>query len=197
MLKASDPVVSNQEIFMRRFSVSLLLFLASTCTFGQQAVHGSSGPEATRPVATPSPNNVPTVVGCPVGLVVERRFDFVTRLAADGHGSGPEQGLRISLMPLVMPRIRSAEITVYGVTSQASIVPVGGAASNEIAKTFLLHPEEVSKGLQEATVWMGDVGALTKVELKSLTYVDGSEWIASERSRCSAVPSLFVLVGAK
>ena len=118
------------------------------------------------------------------------------RLAENGPVSGPAQGLHVSLMNL-SSRIESAEITVYGVTPHASVVPVGAAASNEISKTFLLHPEEVSKGLQEATVWMRDVGALTRLELKSLTYVDGSTWKESEGSRCGAVPSLFVPVVTK
>jgi hypothetical protein len=196
MLKGSDPVVSNQEIVMRRFSVPLLLSLASVCTFGQQAVHNSPGPEAVRPIATTFQSNLSTAEGCPVGLSAERRSDFGMRLAENGPVSEPAQGLHISLMNL-SSRIESAEITVYGVTSRASIVPVGGAASNEISKTFVLHPGVVSKESQEATVWMRDVGALTRVELKSLTYADGSEWRESEASRCRAVPSLFVPVGTK
>jgi len=181
---------------MRRFSVSLLLLLASACTFGQQVRHSSPGPEAVHPIATTFQSNVSSAEGCPVGLFVDRRFDFVARLAGDGHESGPAQGLHVSLNHL-STRIESAEITVYGVTSRASVVPVGGVASNEVSKTFLVHPEGASKGSQEVTVWMRDVGALTRVELKSLTYVDGSGWTESEGSRCRAVPSLFVLVGTK
>jgi hypothetical protein len=196
MLEGSDPVVSNQEIVMRRFSFSLLLFLASACTFGQLAVHNSPGPEAVRPIATTFQSNVWAADGCPVGLSAERRSDFGMRLAENGPVSEPAQGLHISLMHL-FSRIESAEITVYGVTSRASVVPVGAVASNEISKTFVLHPGVVSKESQEATVWMRDVGALTRVELKSLTYVDGSAWRESKGSRCGAVPSLFVPVVTK
>jgi hypothetical protein len=190
-------VISNQEIFMRRFSASLLLSLASAFTFGQQAPHSSPGPEAVRPIATTFQSSVSTIEGCPVGLLVDRRSDFGMRLARDLHENGPAQGLHIRLVHLVTPRIESAEITVYGVTSRAGIVPVGDAATNEISKTFVLHPGEAGKGVQEATVWMHEVGALTRVELNSLTYADGSVWHESEGSRCLAVPSLFLLVGAK
>jgi hypothetical protein len=196
MLKGSDPVVSNQEIVMRRSSVPLLLFLASACSFGQLAVHSSPGPEAVHPIATTFQSDVSTADGCPVDLSAERRSDFGMRLAENGPVSEPAQGLHISLMHL-LSRIESAEITVYGVTSRASVVPVGAAASNEVSKTFVLHPGVVNKGSQEATVWMRDVGALTRVELKSLTYADGSGWRESEASRCRAVPGLFVLVGTK
>ena len=110
--------------------------------------------------------------------------------------NGPAQGLHISLIHFVTPKIESAEITVYGVTTRANVLPVG-VASNEISKTFTLHPGEGSEGAQEATVWMYQVGALTRVELNSLTYADGSVWHESDGSKCRAVPSLFLLVGAK
>jgi hypothetical protein len=44
---------------------------------------------------------------------------------------------------------------------------------------------------------MHEVGALTRVELNTLTYADGSGWHESEGSRCLAAPGLFLLVGAK
>jgi hypothetical protein len=197
MLEGSDPVVSNQEIVMRRSSIPLVMFLAvSAYVYGQVLEPHSPEPEVVRPIATTFQSNVSTADGCPVGLFVDRRSNLVTRLAEDGHPAGPAQGLHISLIHL-FSRIESAEIAVYGVTSRASIVPLGGTASNEVSKTFVLHPGMVSQESQEATVWMRDVGALTRVELKSLTYADGSGWRESEGSKCRAVPSLFVLVGTK
>jgi hypothetical protein len=183
---------------MRRFSVSLSLLLASACIFGQQAPHNPPGPEAVHPIAITFQSNVLTADGCPVGLFAERRSELVTRLAEDGQPTGPAQGLHISLIHLGTA-ITSAEITVYGVTSRAGTLPVGFAASasNEISKTFVLHPGDERKGSQEATVWMHQVGALTRVKLNSLTYADGSVWHESEGSRCHAVPSLFLLVGAR
>jgi hypothetical protein len=178
---------------MRRFSVSLL-FLASACMFGQQAPHNSAGPEAAR--ATTFQSNVSISDGCPVGLFVDRRSNLVTRLAEDGHPSGPAQGLHISLIHL-FTRINSAKITVYGTSMESRVLPMSAAKSNEISKTFVLHPGEGRKGSQEATVWMHRVGAVTSVALNSLTYADGSVWRESESSRCRAVPSLFLLVDTK
>lgn len=182
---------------MRRSSVPLVMFLAvSAYAYGQVLEPHSSEPEVVRPIASTFRSSVSTADGCPVGLSAERRSDFGMRLAKNGPVSGPAQGLHVSLMNL-SSRIESAEITVYGVTSRASVVPVGGAVSHEISKAFVLHPGVVSKESQEATVWMRDVGALTRVELKSLTYVDGSGWRESEGSRCRAVPSLLVPVGTR
>jgi hypothetical protein len=180
---------------MRRFSVFIFVLVVSVTSARGQVVasHSSPGPEAVRPIATTFHSNVSTIDGCPVGLLADRRSDLAMVRIGETHESGPAQGLHIRLFS---PRIVTAEITVYGVTTQASILPVG-AASNEISKTFALHPGEGRKGSQEATVWMHQVGALTRVELNSLTYADGSVWHESEGSRCRAVPSAFLLVGEK
>lgn len=185
---------------MRHFSVFLfVLLVGGAVAHGQMSEPQSSrAPETAHPVATTFQNHGLTVEGCPIGFLADRRSDMAMVRVGDAHDSGPAQGLRIRLVPLVMPRIESAEITVYGVTTRATVLPLGGAAPNEISKTFtLLHPEETSKGLQEVTVWMHQVGALTRAELNSLTYVDGSVWHESEGSRCRAVPNGILLVGEK
>jgi hypothetical protein len=184
---------------MRRFSVSLLLFLTSAFTFGQQAPHNSPGPEVVHPIPTTFTfqSNVTTVLGCPVGLSVDRRSDVMTRLSWYGRPTVSAQGLHIRLIHFGPAAIESAEITVHGVTSRAIILPVGVAASNQISKTFVLHPGDGGKGWQEATVWMERASVLTSAELNSLTYTDGSVWHEAEGSRCYAVPSPFLLVGAK
>jgi hypothetical protein len=184
---------------MRRFSVSLVMLLAgSAYVHGQvSASHNSPGPEVVRPIATTFQSTVSTTDGCPVGLFADRRAELVTRLAEDGRSTEPGQGLHIRLIRLTTPKIESAEVTVYGVTPRAGILPLSEAAAKEISKTFVLHPGEVGKDSQEATVWMHEVGVLTRVELNSLTYADGSMWHESDSSKCRAVPSLFLLVGEK
>src|SRR3984957_1447003 len=181
----------------KRPGISTRRFLCDAFSFGQQAPKSSPAPEAVRPITTTFQSNVTTVDGCPVGLTVDRRSNLVTRLAEDGRPTGPAQGLYIRLIHFGPAAIESAEITVHGVTRRASILPVGVAASNKISKTFVLHPGEGGKGWQEATVWMELAGVLTSADLNSLTYADGSVWHESEASRCYAVPSPFLLVGAK
>lgn len=188
---------------MRRFSASLVMLLVAVASAHGQLLepHSSPAPQEAHPIATTSQSNVQSNVltadGCPVGLLADRRSDMeMVRARWAFRGNGPAQGLHISLIHFVTPKVESAEITVYGVTTRPNILPVG-AASNEISKTFTLHPGEGSEGAQEATVWMYRVGALTRVELNSLTYADGSVWHESDGSKCRAVPSLFLLVGAK
>jgi hypothetical protein len=184
---------------MRRFPASLVMLVVSvTSAHGQVLVsHSSPGPEAVRPIATTFHSNVSTADGCPVSLFADRRSELVTRLAEDGRPTEPAQGLHIRLIRSATPKIERAEVTVYGVTPRAGILPLGDAAAKGISKTFVLHPGEAGKDSQEATVWMHEVGVLTHVELNSLTYADGSVWHESDGSKCRAVPSLFLLVGEK
>jgi hypothetical protein len=198
-LEVSDPAISRQEMFMRRFPASLVMLVVSVASAHGQAleIHHPPGPEAVRPIATTFHTDVSAADGCPVGLFADRRSELVTRLAEDGRPTEPAQGLHIRLIRLTTPKIERAEVTVYGVTPRAGILPLGDAAAKGISKTFILHPDEAGKESQEATVWMHEVGVLTHVELNSLTYADGSVWHESDGSKCRAVPSLFLLVGAK
>jgi hypothetical protein len=181
-------------MFMRLSSVFLPVLLVAVASAHGQALEPRNSVEAEHPIAAAS-HGLP-IEGCPVGLLADRRSDMAMVRVGETHENGPAQGLHISLIHFVTPKIESAEVTVYGVTTRASVLPVG-VASDEISKTFSVHPRDGNKGFQDATVWMYQVGALTRVELKSLTYADGSVWHESEGSRCRAVPNPFLLVGER
>lgn len=106
-------------------------------------------------------------------------------------------GLRITFNHREGPQIESAEITVYGVTSKLRALPAATSSSDEISKTFQLQRTKGSEGLREASVWMHKVGSLTRVELISITYADGTTWNESKSSRCQAVPSALMLISNK
>jgi hypothetical protein len=44
---------------------------------------------------------------------------------------------------------------------------------------------------------MHNVGSLSKVDLISIHYADGTTWHSTENLKCRAVPSNFLLVGSK
>jgi hypothetical protein len=135
--------------------------------------------------------------GCPVGLSAERRSDTMMLRTGDTRRGEPAQGLRISFNRREGPQIESAEITVYGTTSKLRALPAATSSSDEISKTFQLQRTQGSDGLQEASIWMHKVGSLTRVELTSITYADGTTWNESKSSRCQAVPSALMLISSK
>ena len=68
---------------------------------------------------------------------------------------------------------------------------------DDVSKTFELRRSAGSDSLSDADVWMHNVGSLTRVDLISIHYTDGTTWHATENFKCRAVPSNFLLVGTR
>jgi len=169
---------------MRRLSASLL-FLAATVTLGQ-----TSGKSAIYEIH-------PANLGCPVGFSASRQADFQTMLASERSQPGPAQGLHLTLSHLTAPAIQSVEVTVYGISPKLRALPVDPPSSDTISKTFELQRRAGSNSLTDADVWMHNVGSLSRVDLISITYTDGTTWHATDTLKCRIVPSNFVLVGRR
>jgi hypothetical protein len=182
---------------MRRLSVSLLL-LAGAFTFAQT----SSNPTAVQnsPTIAKAADSVVLYAdrldnsGCPVGFFARRQATGQIMTAGDARQAGPAQGLHLMLDHLAAPAIDSIEITVYGVSSKARVLPAH-EPSADVSKTFELRRETGSNSLSDADVWMHHVGSLTRVDLISIHYADGTAWHANENLKCRAVPSNLLLVG--
>jgi hypothetical protein len=186
---------------MRRLSVSLLFLLAGAFTFAQT----SSNPPAVLKNSSTMGKAADSVVlytnrpdnsGCPVGFFASRQGTGHAMSAADAGQAGPAQGLHLMLNHLTAPAIESVQITVYGFSSKARVLPAG-PPPEDISKTFELRRETGSASLNDADVWMHNVGSLTRVDLISIHYTDGATWHATENLKCRAVPSNFLLVGRK
>jgi hypothetical protein len=186
---------------MRRLSVSLLLLLAGAFTFAQT----SSNPTLVLKNSTTAGKGADSVVlyanradnsGCPIGFFASRQATGHFMSAGDVGQAGPAQGLHLMLNHLTAPAIESIEITVYGVSSKGRVLPVG-IPSDDVSKTFELRREAGSNSLSDVDVWMHNVGSLSKVDLISIHYVDGTTWHSTEDLKCRAVPSNFLLVGRK
>jgi hypothetical protein len=183
---------------MRRLSVSLLVLLAGAFTFAQTS---SNQPKISPTTAKAADSvvlyaNRPDDAGCPVGFVASRQGTGHAMSAADAGQAGPAQGLHLMLNHLTQPAIESIEITVYGISSKARVLPAG-PLPEDISKTFELRRETGSNSLSDADVWMHNVGSLTRVDLTSIHYTDGTTWHATENLMCRVVPSNFVLVDHK
>jgi hypothetical protein len=171
---------------MGRFSVSLLFILASASTLGQVS-------------PTTFTLQSSDTSGCPVGFYASRRATGQIMSAGDARQAGPGQGLHLTLSHLTSTPadIQSIEVTVYGTSSKARVLPLAQKASDTVSKTFELRRTSDSTSLTDADVWMHQVGSLTSVDLISITYANGTTWHATANLRCRAVPSNYLLVGNK
>jgi hypothetical protein len=189
---------------MYRLSASLLLLLAGTLTLAQTP--GKNSPAS---ISTPEKTSESVIIygqspdtqGCPVGFFASRQGTSQIMSASDQKQLGPAQGLHLKLSRLSTPAIKSVEVTVYGVSPRAVVLPAGSQSGSQpndtISKTFELQRQAGSNSLSDADVWMHNIGSLSRADLISITYADGSTWHASEGLKCRAVPSNFVLVGSK
>jgi hypothetical protein len=188
---------------MRRFSVSLLLLLAGTITFAQT----SSNPTLVLKNSATAGKGADSVVlyadrpdnsGCPVGFFASRQGTGHAMSAADAGQAGPAQGLHLMLNHLSEPAIESVDITVYGygISSKARALPAHEPPP-DVSRSFELRRESGTNTLSEADVWMQNVGSISRVDLISIHYADGTTWHSTENLKCRAVPSNFLLVGRK
>jgi hypothetical protein len=189
---------------MYRLSASLLLLLTSTLALAQTLAQppGKSSPANTSTPEKTSESVIfyqdrPNDFGCPVGFNARRQGTSQIMSASDAKQSGPAQGLHLMLNHLNAPAIQSVEVTVYGVSPKAMVLPATSQSNDTISKTFELQRQAGSNSLSDADVWMHNVGSLSRVDLISITYADGSTWHATDSLKCRAVPSNFVLVGHK
>jgi hypothetical protein len=179
---------------MRRISASLLILFAGSFTFAQAPDHSlSNSASAQRQVL--EMHIVPSATGCPVGFFASRRATGQIMSTADARQEGPAQGLHLMLNhSSSTPGIQSIEVTVYGTSQKARVLPVGQPSTDTVSKTFAFHRKTDSDSLHEADVWMHQVGSLRWADLISITYADGTTWHAAENITCRAVPSNFLLV---
>ncbi len=171
---------------MRRLSVSLLIILAGASAFAQVS-------------PTTFTLQSPDSAGCPVGFFASRQATGQIMSAKDAKQAGPVQGLHLTLSHLTRTPadIQSIEVTVYGTSPRARVLPLAQQTSDTISKTFELHRTGDNPSLTDADVWMHQVGSLTSVDLISVTYADGTTWHAAANLKCRAVPSNYLLVGNK
>jgi len=187
---------------MNRLSATLLLLLAAPFTFAQAPSH-------TAPAAAPQtpsqwlipPTDAISSAGCPVGFSANRQAATnVVTVDRDARqkNDGPAQGLHLKLNHRSStPDIQSIEVTVYATSLKPRALPVAPPSDDLISKTFELHRTTGSDSLSDADVWMHQVGSVRWADLISITYTDGTTWHAMPNVKCRAVPSNFLLVGAK
>ena len=190
-----------KEVVMLRFSASLLFLLAGTFTLAQAPSDPSALKESqaqAKIVLGQEIRRLSANFGCPVGFLANRQAPVQMMSAEDARRLGPVQGLHLTLRKVKdKPAIESIEVTVYGTSQKGLVLPVGAQSTDTVSKTFQLRRISDDTTLSEADVSMNLVGSLNWVDLISITYADGSAWHSSAEPRCRAVPSNFLLVGAK
>lgn len=186
---------------MHRLTTSLLILFAGTFTFAQTSSNQPSvlkhAPNFTIGQLYGNYRGLPSNFGCPVGFTASRQATGQIMSAGDVGQSDPAQGLHLTLNNRNTPAIESIEVTVYGDAQKSPYLPVGTPFTDTVSKTFELHRTSADTSLTEAEVWMHLIGSLTRADLISITYADGTTWHATQNFKCRAIPSNLILVGSR
>jgi hypothetical protein len=169
---------------MRRL-VPIIFALLATASVAQS-------PAGQTPATFPVP---PANFGCPVGFTANRQPGIGQAMSAgDQKQPGPAQGLHLTLSRPSKGDIQSIEVTVYATSTKLRALPLDSQSDDTISKTFTLTREAGASSLNEAEVWMHEVGSIRYADLIAITFTSGTTWHLTEDVRCRAVPSNFVLV---
>jgi hypothetical protein len=162
-----------------------VLFLASTAALAQTN-------------QTPATYTVPAASqDCPVGFYASRQASLQVTTASEAKTQGNGQGLHLTLNHLAKPDIQKIEVTVYATSLKPRSLPLDTRSDDTISKTFELTRQTGADSLQEADIWMQEVGSIRSADLISITFTNGNTWHATPNLTCTAVPSNFLLVTSR
>ena len=103
------------------------------------------------------------------------------------------QGLSVTVVN-AGSHIVAADLVVHGYAVGTRFIPATSVA-HEIAESF--HLDAVGGyPLVDSPIRTTHIAMVTWLELTRIQFADGSTWEPSAGSRCSAAPSLFVLVNS-
>lgn len=167
-----------------RFSPLLLMLLIPTANLTAQSATSAVF------IAPPASQS------CPVAFSAERRPNAGLREVVQGNEPSHGQGLQINFPSWLPSAIVKASITVHGASAAARMVPAAsGMSSADSTEAFQLTPV-ADTPLQHSSIWTKKLNAISGIELTRVEYANGNVWQPTAESRCTAAPSLLVLVGA-
>jgi hypothetical protein len=182
---------------MHRLFTALLLFPIATLLAQSPADHRTNSNAASVVL-----RSIPIGTECPIGFRANRQASPQVLSAGDTQKNTPALGLHLTLDRQTAPAIESIEITVYGVSPKGQVLPTNQWTADTdtrdvISKSFQLQRSAGTETLNNADIWMHQVGALRWVDLNEVRYTDGTSWRPSGSAKCRAIPSNMVLVGQK
>jgi hypothetical protein len=174
-------------------AVSLILLLGSITLMVQPAVQAQS---LTLNYEQPQPNV------CPVSLRAQHAAggELLRAGASTPRPSTPKgqgQGLHLTITSPDARQITRATVTVRSLTSNGSPTPALSKQDSAppTSKTMEVRFTAGDKGTAFADIWVPGLTAVQAIDLKSVTYADGSTWKLTGSMTCRTVPDALMLVG--
>jgi hypothetical protein len=185
---------------MNRAIAALFALLIGSSTLAAQAVDGyhpqkiDKWPVLVQKFVTVYANQ------CPVGMRAQHAPDGGLVAVAPGRSAerGLSQRLRLTLANPKSVRIVSARVTFHGLDGKARFTPIDSSADDAADQTRTLEVAFNDGSVKETWRDLSVPGfaSVTRVDLESVIYADGSIWNAGSVG-CHIVPDPLMLVSTR
>lgn len=133
------------------------------------------------------------IAACPVGFSVARRSNPGLEVASNSSAT-MRQVLDVSFRTNER-KIVEADITVHGMVFRPRIIGASASDAEDAPEEFILKGT-ADEPLQLSSVHLQRLGTASWAELTRLVFSDGTTWTPMGEMRCTARPSMLVLVNA-
>jgi hypothetical protein len=178
--------------------LSFAFLCAATTVLAQDLIRWPPGavPSSPPPAYHGKPVYLPGY-NCPVDMAIARGGLYAKREVRGAPNSGPnpqlEQRIRLDLTNRNPAKVTAAQITIHGLSQKGRFIEVSTPQA-DLAKTIQLSLDLEGNGQSSNVLWLNRFAVVTRVDLNSVTYADGSAWRESSPAECSVAPSLLVPV---
>jgi hypothetical protein len=136
---------------------------------------------------------------CPVEFTAQRSGGPVKMTVDSGTHLRISQQVLLRIGNITPRNITQMSVTVHGLAGRAQVMPV--VADNSSAYTRATKAElklaVAAKSNAETNLRVDGITSIRTIDLDSVQYDDGSEWIATSGKPCSIEPNGFMLVSAQ
>ncbi len=112
---------------------------------------------------------------CGFGAQIDGRL--IVRTIDDERKGTTGPLLALKFQPRGNASISAATVIVHGLTSSGRYLPVKESTNEQATQSFHLSSDQRAMGLRDADVRVDKVISVDWVDLKSVKYADGSQWL--------------------
>jgi hypothetical protein len=154
---------------------------------GKVTTTGSNGQTIT--LTLPIPNL------CPVSMKASHGSDWTMVRTGPSHPKGIGQRLHLTLKSPDQRTIASATVNVRGWTAKGRMEEAqSGSDTSSPVRTLTVPFAADSDQSASADLWAPGLTSVTRVELVSVAFTDGTTWTPAQGKTCSVIPDPMMLV---
>jgi hypothetical protein len=146
-----------------------------------------------RQIAAPSP------VSCPVSLRARRQGSVSMHYAGEQQERTPTQRLDVTFHNSQERNVISMGLVVHGYDGSLQMMPADPIRRNShnLSKKIDLNITVVGGRNTSTELTMRQFGTVSRIDVESIEFADGTSWKSSEPGTCSFAPDLYMLVSSK